>query len=125
MKKIVLIDDDPQIVRLLEDHLTALGYSVTTAADGESGFALVCELKPALVITDLMMPVAHGFDVCHRIHTDPALAGTRVLVISAKHFEIDKRTALRIGADKYLVKPFPLEELSRAVAELIGPAGEA
>jgi DNA-binding response OmpR family regulator len=121
VKKILLIDDDPLVRELLSDYLTGLGYDVETAEDGRKGIAAARQLKPALVITDLMMPSQHGFDVCQEVHQDPALKGCRILIISVKHFEIDKRTALRLGADKYLVKPFTLEEFLKTVSDLVGP----
>jgi len=106
--RILVIDDEPQITRVLRAALTAQAYDVRTANDPEEGLRVFREWTPDLVITDLMMPGINGVDVCRAIR---ARGTTPVLVLSVREHERTKVEALDAGADDYVTKPFGIQEL--------------
>jgi len=103
-----VIDDEPQITRVLRAALSAQAYDVRTANDPEEGLRLFRDWPPDLVITDLMMPVMSGVEVCRHIR---ARGATPVLVLSVREHERSKIEALDAGADDYVTKPFGIQEL--------------
>jgi two-component system, OmpR family, KDP operon response regulator KdpE len=105
---ILVIDDEPQILRALRTILTAKKFRVTTASRGEDGLALAATALPDLVILDLGLPDIDGFTVCARLRE---WSNTPIIVLSVRESEGDKVRALDQGADDYLVKPFGIEEL--------------
>jgi len=107
-ERILVIDDEAQITRVLRAALTAQGYQVRTANDPEEGLQVYREWSPDLVITDLMMPTLTGVDVCRAIRL---IASTPVLVLSVRDHERSKVEALDAGADDYVTKPFNIQEL--------------
>jgi len=106
--KILVIDDETQITRVLRAALTAQGYDVRIANDPEEGLRIFADWPPDLVITDLMMPGISGVEVCRAIRAHDA---TPVLVLSVREHERSKVEALDAGADDYVTKPFGIEEL--------------
>ena len=116
---ILVIDDEPYILRSLSYLLTREGYSVETASNGEEGLARVRTLRPPLVFLDIMMPRMDGYEVCEQIKQDPALAGTYVIMLSAKGQQIDRERGLLGGADEYMTKPFSPREIAKRVRELL------
>jgi two-component system KDP operon response regulator KdpE len=106
--RILVIDDEAQITRVLRAALTAQGYQVRTANDPEEGLQVYREWAPDLVITDLMMPTMTGVDVCRAIRL---IASTPVVVLSVRDHERSKIEALDAGADDYVTKPFNIQEL--------------
>lgn len=121
MKKIILIvDDDHSIVEFLTDCLQSEGYEVSSAFDGRRGCEAAKRMKPDLVILDLLMPDMHGFEVCKALREDDAMKGTKIMVSSGKSFAVDKKAALSLGADFYLVKPYTATQLIEAVRGLLG-----
>ena len=106
--RILVIDDESQITRVLRAALTAQGYQVRTANDPEEGLQLYREWTPDLVITDLMMPTMTGVDVCRAVRL---IAATPVIVLSVRDHERSKIEALDAGADDYVTKPFNIQEL--------------
>ena len=124
METVVIIEDDPEIRALLEIRLRKAGYRVLTAADGEAGLALVKAERPGVVLCDLMMPRLHGYAVCQAISADPDLAGTRVIISSAKGYPADQQKARELGAFGYLVKPYDFDQMVaevRRASESVGP----
>ncbi|WP_262360925.1 response regulator transcription factor [Gorillibacterium timonense] len=114
-ERILLVDDEPDMIAFIRDALTDDGYEVMTADNGEAVFALL-EKKPDLILLDVMMPGLNGLDVCRAIR-DRALCP--ILFLSARHTEIDRIQGLAAGGDDYLVKPFSLRELkARIMAHL-------
>lgn len=107
-RKILVIDDEPQITRVLRRSLTAHRYDVRTASDGEAGFELFRDWKPDLVITDLSMPEMSGIEVCREIRRNSEIP---IIVLSVKGEEKTKVEALDAGADDYITKPFGMNEL--------------
>ena len=116
---ILVIDDEPYILRSLSYLLTREGYPVETASNGEEGLARVRTLRPPLVFLDIMMPRMDGYEVCEQIKQDPALAGTYVIMLSAKGQQIDRERGLLGGADEYMTKPFSPREIAKRVRELL------
>jgi two-component system KDP operon response regulator KdpE len=106
--RILVIDDEPQITRVLRAALSAQGYDVRTANDPEEALQVFREWPPDLIITDLMMPVLSGVDVTRAIRTHSA---TPVLILSVRDHERSKVEALDAGADDYITKPFSIQEL--------------
>jgi two-component system, OmpR family, KDP operon response regulator KdpE len=106
--RILVIDDEPQITRVLRAALLAQGYDIRTANDPEEGLQVFRDWPPDLVITDLMMPVMSGVDVCRAIR---ATGETPILVLSVRDHERSKVEALDAGADDYVTKPFNIQEL--------------
>jgi DNA-binding response OmpR family regulator len=117
---ILLVDDEPYILRSLSYLLTREGYEVETASNGEEGLARLRQLRPPLVFLDIMMPRMNGYEVCEEIKQDPALAATYVIMLSAKGQQIDMERGLLGGADEYMTKPFSPREIARRVHELLG-----
>jgi two-component system KDP operon response regulator KdpE len=107
-KKILVVDDEPQILRVLRMSLKAHRFDVRTASDGESALDLFRDWSPDLIITDLSMPLMSGLELCREIRK---LAETPIIVLSVKGEEKTKVEALDAGADDYITKPFGIDEL--------------
>lgn len=115
-EKILVVDDDTNICELLRLYLTKEGYQVTTANDGEEGLDKFNQVKPDMVLLDVMMPKMDGLEVCRRIRK---LGNTPVMMLTAKGETFDKVLGLELGADDYIVKPFsPREVIARIKAVL-------
>jgi DNA-binding response OmpR family regulator len=113
--RVLIIEDEPNIVLSLEFLLEREGYETATAADGERGLALVRELRPDMVLLDIMMPRLNGYQVCQAIKADPNLAQIPVVILSAKGQEVEKLKGLALGASAYITKPFGNQEVLEAV----------
>ncbi len=117
--KILIVDDEPDILELLNYSLTRDGYDVATAADGQAALAAARRVVPDLVLLDLMLPGMDGLEVCRRLRADGAAAGAAIIMVSAKGEESDVVLGLGLGADDYIAKPFkPNELLARVRAVL-------
>ena len=123
MAKILVIDDNEVMRTFAAECLRADGHEVLEAEDGEQGLEVAGKEKPALVLTDVMMPGIHGFGVVEALRANPALAATRVIVSSLKSYAVDLRLAESAGADRFLPKPYKPEALLDLVAELLGAGG--
>ncbi len=113
---ILVIEDNPSIIKILQRGLSYEGYHVETASDGESGLTRATELHPDLIILDLMLPKMSGMEVCSRIR---ATENTPILILTAKATLQDRVFGLDAGADDYLTKPFELDELLARVRALL------
>jgi len=112
--KILVIEDDPSILRGLQLNLTMEGYTVRSAMDGEAGLALALSERPDLLLVDIMLPKLDGLSLIRSLRTtDPDVP---ILILSAKGQEVDKVAGLDLGADDYIVKPFSLKELMARIA---------
>ena len=119
--RVLVVDDEPQITRVLRTVLSSQGYQVRTAGEGESALANFGEWKPELVITDLFMPHMDGIELCRRLR---AISNVPIIVLSVKGEERSKVEALDQGADDYITKPFGTDELlARVRAALRRGAG--
>src|SRR5215216_4913134 len=106
--KILVVDDEPQLTRVLRTGLKSRGYDVRAAADGLAGFEAFSDWHPDLVITDLAMPNVDGLELCRRLR---AISQVPIIVLSAKGEEKTKVEALDLGADDFVTKPFGIDEL--------------
>ncbi len=121
--RVLVVDDEPQITRVLRTVLTSQGYQVQTAAEGEAALSNFADFHPELVITDLYMPHMDGIELCRRIR---AISTVPIIVLSVKGEERTKVEALDCGADDYVTKPFGIDELlARVRAALRRGGGEA
>ncbi len=109
--KILVVDDEPEAVELVEFNLQQAGYAVSTAADGAEALAQARKLQPNLIVLDLMLPELDGLEVCKVLRRDPATASIPIIMLTAKATEIDRVLGLELGADDYLTKPFSPREL--------------
>jgi two-component system alkaline phosphatase synthesis response regulator PhoP len=119
-KKVLIADDEQNIVISLEFLLRREGFEVFIASDGEEALLRLRAEKPDLVLLDVMMPKMNGFDVCQAIRADPDLADIRVLMLTAKGREAEVSKGLGLGADAYMTKPFSTKELVAQVRALLG-----
>lgn len=120
MKKTVLVvDDQPHIVRLIQVNLEKEGFQVVTAGDGVEGLQKLHALKPDLVILDVIMPRKDGFEVLREIKTDPSLSEIPVVMLTVKTHNADIVQGLREGAELYLPKPFHPKELVSMVKRVL------
>jgi len=110
-KKILVADDEPNIVTALEFLLQSNGFEVQVARNGDEALDLIESGQPDLVLLDVMMPKMNGFEVCRAIKGDLGLAGTTVVMLTAKGQAYDREEGLAAGADRYLTKPFDPDEL--------------
>ena len=110
-ERLLVVDDDPFIARLLEIELAAAGFQVRVANDGQQAVELVREDPPDLVITDVMMPHVDGFELTRLLRQDPRTAHISVIILTARGLSADKLEGFAIGADDYIVKPFDTPEL--------------
>ena len=109
--KILIIDDEQDVIDLLSLHLRKAGYGLHTATEGAAGLRLAREESPALIILDLMLPKMPGLEICKVLKTDAATRHIPVLMLTAKAEEIDRIVGLEFGADDYVTKPFSPREL--------------
>jgi len=116
---ILVVDDDPDIARFVEVNLRSVGYDVLVASDGEEALTRAEELRPDLVLLDVMMPRVDGFEVAQRLRRNPRTANTSIIMLTAKALSSDKVLGLTSGADDYIIKPFdPIELLARVKTTL-------
>ena len=108
MTRALLVEDDPNIVDLVRSNLAIRGFDTIVSTDGRQTLRLLETEEPDIVLLDLMLPEADGFDLCRQIRERSSVA---VIVVSARGGERDKVTALNMGADDYMTKPFSVEEL--------------
>jgi two-component system alkaline phosphatase synthesis response regulator PhoP len=118
-KKIVIIEDEPDILEVLSYNLKREGYEIHTAADGIRGLALVRQQVPDLVLLDLMLPGMDGVEICSSIKKDPQTQSTLIVMVTAKGEESDIVLGLGVGADDYISKPFSPRELVARVKAVL------
>jgi two-component system, OmpR family, alkaline phosphatase synthesis response regulator PhoP len=126
MPTVLIVDDEQHIRLLIEQTLEDLedeGVELQTASDGEMALDVVRNHHPELVFLDVMMPKVNGFEVCRAIKEDLGLAGTTVVMLTAKGQAYDREQGLAAGADRYLTKPFDPDELLDIAREALGLAG--
>jgi DNA-binding response OmpR family regulator len=109
LKRVLIIEDDPTMQRVLKDNFEFRGYAVQVAGDGRVGVAVVTEFEPDLIILDIMLPGVNGFDVCRRVRQDGVV--TPIIMLTAKSQESDIVLGLNLGADDFVAKPFSIEVL--------------
>ena len=119
-QSVLIVDDEPNIVRSLEFLMTKAGYEVRVARDGEQALNEIAKAPPDLVLLDAMIPKRDGFDVCQTIRGNPDWAGIRVIMLTAKGRDIEREKGLAMGADDYITKPFSTREVVVQVEKILG-----
>lgn len=119
-KKILIADDEVNIVISLEFLMKREGFEVVLAADGEEAIAKIREEMPDLVLLDVMMPRKTGFEVCQEVRSDPSLQDIKILMLTAKGRDTEVAKGMALGADAYMTKPFSTHELVERVKALLG-----
>ena len=117
MSRILVVEDDPAILRGLADNLKFESYEVLTAGDGEAGYRLLRETKPDLLILDLMLPRMSGYELCRKARSEGI--STPILMLTARGEEADRVLGLDLGADDYVTKPFSVRELLARVRAIL------
>ncbi|MCB0284043.1 MAG: response regulator [Calditrichae bacterium] len=119
MKKILIVDDEPNIVISLEFLMAQNGYYVRIARSGEEALELVPAFMPDLILLDVMLPFRNGFEVCQNIRARKELSDIKIIMLTAKGREADIERGKAAGADSYVIKPFSTKELVAKVRELL------
>ncbi len=119
-RKILVADDEPHIVRLVKDALTRSGYEVVTAARGDEAVETARTELPELIFLDVMMPGMSGFEACEIIKHDDQLKAIPVFILTARGQERDVEMGEKVGADRYITKPFSPRQLANLVDETLG-----
>ncbi len=117
--RILIVDDEPNIVISLEYLMKREGWETTVAADGEAALAALEKAPPDLVILDVMLPRMNGFEVCRLIRADPRWAKLRILMLTAKGRDTEVEKGLGLGADAYVTKPFSTKDLVAQIRALL------
>ena len=117
--RILVVDDEPEIIELVEFNLKQAGYAVTTADDGAEALKKARTQTPDLIILDVMLPEMDGFEICKTLRLDAATAKIPIIMLTAKAAEIDRVLGLELGADDYLTKPFSPRELLLRVKKIL------
>jgi len=119
-KKVLIADDEPNIVVSLEFLMKQKGYVVKVVDNGQDALAAVGEFAPDLVLLDVMMPRLSGYELCQKVRENPAWSGIRIIMLSAKGRDVEVTKGIAVGADAYVTKPFSTKDLLAKVAELLG-----
>lgn len=120
--KVLIVDDEPNIVISLEFLMKKEGFEVAVANDGDEALARVASFQPDLILLDVMMPKKSGFEVCETLRADPARSALKIIMLTAKGRETEVAKGLGMGADAYMTKPFSTKELVAQVKTLLRPA---
>ncbi|MDB5937845.1 MAG: response regulator receiver domain protein [Polaromonas sp.] len=118
-RKILVADDEPNIVISLEYLMKREGYTVLVARDGQEALDAIARDRPDLVLLDVMMPKKSGFEVCQAVRASEELRATKILMLTAKGRDTDLAKGLALGADAYMTKPFSTRELVQKVADML------
>lgn len=119
--RILVVDDEPFILRSLTFVLRKEGFEVLEARNGEEAIQVIRREKPTLVFLDVMMPKKNGYEVCEEVKSDPELRDVYVVMLTAKGQESDRDKGLALGADEYMTKPFSPSRITERVRELLVP----
>ena len=125
MVKILIVDDEPDIVELVSYNLEREGFITAKAYDGDTALRKIRIEKPDLIVLDLMLPGVGGLDICKRIRANPETSPLPIIMLTAKADEVDKIIGLELGADDYITKPFSVKELTARVRTLLRRVGES
>jgi DNA-binding response OmpR family regulator len=118
--RILIVDDEPNIVVPLEFLMKREGYEVAIAADGQAALAALAQGVPDLVILDVMLPRMNGFEVCRHIRADARFGDLKILMLTAKGRDSEMQKGLELGADAYVTKPFSTRDLVARIRALLG-----
>ena len=118
-KRILIVDDEPNIVISLEFLMKREGFDVAIAVDGEAALKAIAEHVPDLVLLDIMLPKKDGFEVCQQIRANPAWQSIKIIMLTAKGRDTEIAKGLALGADTYLTKPFSIKDLAARIKQLV------
>ena len=118
-KKILIVDDEPNIIISLEFLMKKEGFEIAVAGDGDEALAKVASFAPDLVLLDVMMPKKSGFEVCEALRADPQRNALQIVMLTAKGRDTEVAKGLAMGADAYFTKPFSTKELVAKVKEML------
>lgn len=119
-KKILVVDDEPSVLMIVSARLTAMGFEVLTAQDGQEGLDLARKESPDAILLDLMLPRLDGYKVCRILKFDKTFGSIPVIIFSAKGSDADKKLAEQAGADAYMVKPLNPQLFTQTIQKLTG-----
>jgi DNA-binding response OmpR family regulator len=119
-KRILIADDEPNIVISLEFLMKREGFDVEVAMDGEAALQAIATQRPDLILLDIMLPKKDGFEVCQQIRANPAWQALKVVMLTAKGRDTEVSKGLALGADAYMTKPFSTRDLVAQVRQLLG-----
>lgn len=120
-KKILAVDDEPNILMSIEFILEMEGYEVHTARDGDEALEVAERVRPDLILLDVNMPRKDGYEVCRILREREDMVGTKVIMLTAKGQTLEKKKGLEVGADEYVTKPFSAEDLLQKIRASIEP----
>ncbi len=120
--KVLVVEDEPNIVDSLSFLMKQAGYDVRIARDGDAALRMIENDIPDLVLLDIMMPRRDGYDVCRTIRSNPDWRDVRVVMLTAKGRELDRQKSLDLGADDFITKPFSTQDLVQRVSKALGAA---
>ena len=118
-KHILVVEDEDNIAIALDYLIRREGYRQTRIATGAGAVDLIAELRPDLVLLDVMLPEVSGYEICQQVRQDPELSGVRILMMTARGSAIERRKGLAMGADGFISKPFELKELRAEVRRIL------
>ena len=121
-KTVLLVEDEDNIALALSHLLGRMGLSAHRVADGDSAMDAINQLRPDLVVLDVMLPGTSGYEICQEVRKTPGLDSTKILMMTARGGAVERRKGLALGADAFLTKPFPTHDFTAKVAELIEEA---
>ncbi len=119
MPRVLIADDEPNIVLALEMLMRREGYEIRTVHDGEKAVEAARDFRPDLILLDVMMPKMDGYEVCERLRADPALKGVSIVMLTAKGREVEREKGMALGADLYITKPFSTRDVVQKVKEVL------
>ena len=119
-KRILIADDEPNIVVSLEFLMRQKGYEVKVVGNGKDALDAIADFAPDLILLDVMMPVLSGYEIARRVRETPAWSGIRIIMLSAKGRDVEVTKGIAVGADAYVTKPFSTKDLVAKVQELLG-----
>ena len=122
-QKILIVEDEPNIIVPLQFSLEQKGYQVIVAGNGEEGIDKASQIKPDLILLDIMLPGIDGYEVCERIRQNPETQDIKVVFLSAMGRDIDVAKGMALAADDYIVKPFSIFDVIKKISELLGDQG--
>ena len=119
-RRILVVDDEPNVVRSLTFVLNKEGYNVSSAVNGEEAMLKIQEVKPSLMFLDVMMPKKNGYEVCKEVKSNSTLSDIHVIMLTAKGQEADREKGFDSGADEFMTKPFSLKTVVDRAKEILG-----
>jgi len=120
VKRILIADDEPNIVVSLEFLMKQRGYDIRVVSNGAEALEAIGEFRPDLILLDVMMPRVSGYDVCQKVRENPEWHGIKIIMLSAKGRDVEVTKGIAIGADAYVTKPFSTRDLIAKVGEMLG-----